>query len=50
MVYRGSFDQRNMRGLVPYCGQDGYQAQHPIDSYINIILQDKSFFFVRDKS
>ncbi len=35
-LWERSMDQRNVRGLVPYCGQDGYRAQvsqHPIDSY-----------------
>ena len=30
------WDRSKVRGLVPCCGQDGYQAQvpqHPIDSY-----------------
>ncbi len=29
----GFMDKRKVRGLVPCCGQDGYLAQVPIDSY-----------------
>ncbi len=33
-LWDGSIDQRKVRGLVPYCGQEGYLAQvpqHPIE-------------------
>ncbi len=38
MIYgiHGSLVKRNVRSLVPCCGQDGYRAQvpqNPIDSY-----------------
>ena len=35
-LWDGSLDKRKVRGVVPWCGQDGYQAQIPryaIDSY-----------------
>ncbi len=45
--YVKPLEKRKVRGLVPYCGQDGYRAQetqHPIDdlmislAFINIFL------------
>ena len=35
-LWDGSMDKRKVRGLVPFCGQDGYRAQVPqlpLDSY-----------------
>ncbi len=35
-LWDGFMDKCNLRGLVPCCGHDGYQAQvpqRPIDSY-----------------
>ncbi len=36
VLFEGSFDKCKVHGLVPCCGQYGYQAQvpqHPIDSF-----------------
>ena len=35
-LWDGYMDQRKVRGLVLFCGQDGFRAQvpqHPIDTY-----------------
>ncbi len=38
-IWDGLIDKREVHGLVPCCGQDGYRAQvplHPIDSYTHL--------------
>ena len=38
-LWNWSMDKREVRGLVPCCGQDGYRdqvPQHPKDSYTHL--------------
>ncbi len=44
-LWDGSLNKRNVRGLVPCCGQDGYRAQvpqHPIDIFRYIHISYKN--------